>query len=152
MKAPVYMQSLQKGLVITVKPWLDLMVSWGWKDQTDSERLNVIDRCLGDRKYCSTKLGKNPNFTCFCQAEYWRDEKDGRGFCRGKKSWKQGSKWRVVDCNYRALIPTDQLIWVTLTTRGTAWWYYGMQHWFLSLDKVQVHNYSQECNQVISGF
>lgn len=102
----VYIQSLQQGLVITVKPWLGSMVSWGWEDQTDSDRLNVIDRWLGDGK--SRKRQKKEalfhiyvktlTFLVFFQSEYWKDEKDD--FHREKNSWKQGSKWREADCNY----------------------------------------------------
>lgn len=72
----------------------------GQQDQTDSDRLNLIDRCLRDTKRTMSRISiKKTHFLVSVKSGWWRDERIGEVHvtseedgCRDRKrvKWKTG--------------------------------------------------------------
>lgn len=81
------------------------MVSAGQEDQTDSDRLNLIDTCLRDSKHCLTYLSiKKPHFLVSVKTGLWRGERIGEVYAERERRMDgcrdgirgEGGGWQIV--------------------------------------------------------
>lgn len=82
-----------RRLVITVKPGSDYSVSVGQPDQTASDRLNLIDRCLRDTKRAMSHIViKKTLFLVSVKTELWTDEREEIYAAREEDGWNKDRK------------------------------------------------------------